>query len=53
MNEKANDFLEQAKKKEGATVTKGGVVIVPEKKGVGMYPTAASTVEVMWQTLHM
>jgi FKBP-type peptidyl-prolyl cis-trans isomerase len=38
--------LDQAKEEEGATTTKGGVVIVPITKGSGMYPTSASSVEV-------
>lgn len=46
INAKAEEFLDEAKKKEGAIVTKGGVVVVPTEKGVGPFPTAASSVEV-------
>ena len=38
--------LEDAAKDEGAKTTEGGVVVVPIEKGVGQYPTAASSVQV-------
>jgi len=38
--------LDLAKAETGATTTKGGVVVVPLAKGSGMFPTAASSVEV-------
>mmetsp|Transcript_29934 Transcript_29934/g.61184 ORF Transcript_29934/g.61184 Transcript_29934/m.61184 type:complete len:258 (+) Transcript_29934:82-855(+) len=50
MQEKINavgqKFLDGAKGEEGAVTTSGGVVVVPSAKGVGMYPTSASSVKV-------
>jgi FKBP-type peptidyl-prolyl cis-trans isomerase FkpA len=38
--------LKDAKKDSAATTTSGGVVVVPLNKGVGQFPTAASSVQV-------
>lgn len=46
INAAQQQFLDQAKEEKGATTTKGGVVVVPLSKGSGMFPTAASSVEV-------
>ena len=44
--EAGQKVLDEAKKDEGAMVTDGGVVVVPLEKGVGQFPTDASSVQV-------
>jgi FKBP-type peptidyl-prolyl cis-trans isomerase len=46
VNAAGKTFLETAKAEKGAVATKGGVVVVPLYKGVGQYPTSASSVKV-------